>query len=143
MKTDRRQRTGAGGGFTLLELIVVITIIGILGTLVVVRVSGWVGRAQEMKIKNDLQAIVQAAEHYKLQYSTYPDSLETMKTGAKGPDGSEFASSIDNTKDPWNVDYIYELGSDGKPHARCLGKDQAEGGEGENKDFEYPDTTAR
>ena len=129
-------------GFTLLELIVVITIIGILGTLVVVKVQGWVGEARKTKIKTDLKAIYDAAEHYYMQFSSYPTSIEEMKSGQKGPNGDEFNSPIDNAKDPWNNDYLYEQGSDGKPHVRCLGKDNTEGGEGENKDYEYPDTSA-
>ncbi len=132
----RKRRTGA---FTLLELIVVITIIGILGTVVVVKVQGWVWRAKEMKIKNDLKSIVDAAEQYHLVAGTYPGSLEEMKPGAKLPDGSEVPGTIENSKDPWGNEYIFEMGQDGKPQARCLGKDQTEGGEGENRDYQYPD----
>ena len=143
MNGTTRIGAAARRGFTLLELIVVITIIGILGTLVVVKVQGWVGKAKEMKIKADLKAIIDAAEHYNLQFSQYPESIEAMKPGMKGPNGEDFASPIENVKDPWNNEYLYSVESDGKPHARCLGRDQAEGGEGDNKDFEYPETTGR
>src|ERR1041385_1215583 len=132
-----RVGTGGRGAFTLLELIVVITIIGILGTLVVVKVQGWGGKTKEPRIRADLKAIIQAAEYYHLQFGTYPTSIEEMKTGAKGPSGEDFNSPIENSKDPWNNEYLFETGPDGKPLVRCLGQDGVEGGEGDNKDFQY------
>jgi general secretion pathway protein G len=135
-------RTGivsrARKGFTLLELIVVITIIGILGTLVVVKVQGWVEKARIEKIKSDLREIIKAAEIYQVATGGYPSSLEELKSG-KDQQGNEIGSQIGETKDPWNNDYLYEIGGDGKPHARCLGHDNQEGGEGPNKDYDYPE----
>jgi general secretion pathway protein G len=129
-------------GFTLLELIVVITIIGILGTLVVVRVASMPERARQTKIKTDLQSIIHAAELYQASCGSIPSTLEELKSG-KCPDGStDSGISLGDTKDPWNNEYLYEVGSDGKPHVRCLGKDNAESGEGENVDHEYPEPSA-
>lgn len=126
-------------GFTLLELIVVITIIGILGTLVVVKVADMPKKARQAKIKNDLQSIVRAAELYQATCGSIPQTLEELK-GGKCPDGTtESGIAVDQTKDPWNNEYLYEVGSDGKAHVRCLGMDNAEGGEGENVDYEFPE----
>jgi general secretion pathway protein G len=129
-------------GFTLLELIVVITIIGILGTLVVVKVSTLPAKARVTKIKHDLKAIVHAAELFQASTGRLPESLEELKSGksASGSAGEEDSGlSLGQTKDPWNNEYIYEMTPDGKVRARCLGKDGAEGGDGENKDYEEPE----
>lgn len=129
-------RRGLERGFTLLELIVVITIIGLLGTLVVVRVGGVLGRANKTKIMNDLQAIVNAAEMYRTMEGYYPETIEELVEG-KSQDGTETVG-LDLKQDPWGNDYYYEL-SNGKPRAYCLGQDGQQGGEGDNQDYFYPE----
>jgi general secretion pathway protein G len=124
-------------GFTLLELIVVITIIGILGTLVTVKVVGYIANAQRTKILTDLKTIYRAAEMYQSTLGSFPQNIDDLKSG-KGPN-SEFVASIENDKDPWGNQYEYTV-LDGKPHVRCNGRDGAPGGEGENQDYEWPET---
>ncbi len=130
-------------GFTLLELIVVITIIGILGTLVVVKVGGFTGTAKVTKIKNDMQAIFRAAEIYKVTTGGFPQSIDELKNPPQNAaTGSQSTDPLldQNVKDPWNNDYLYEIDSTGKPVVRCYGKDGAQGGEGDDKDYSYPET---
>lgn len=128
-------------GFTLLELIVVITIIGILGTIVTMRVAGWVGKTKAMKVKQDLQTVVRAAEMYYYDTGSYPESVEELR-GGTSPDGEKLSFEFERgLLDPWGNEYNYEF-RDGKPHAWCLGKDGVEGGGEDNDDnrdyFEPP-----
>ena len=130
-RTGTRKRQG----FTLLELIVVITIIGLLGTFVVVKVQTVIPETQKTKIKHDLEAIVEAAEMYYYMNGSYPTSLDELSSG-KTEDGDP-TIGLEKTADPWNNSYEYEL-VEGKPKAHCYGKDGELGGEGDDTDYEYP-----
>ena len=136
---DRKApRLNARRGFTLLELIVVSTIIGLLGTFVVVKVGPAIFKTQQTKIKHDLKAIVEAAEMRYYSTGSWPSSLEELTSGTD-EDGNE-TISVGKTKDPWGQDYEYTL-EDGKPKAYCYGKDGEPGGDGDNTDYEYPEST--
>lgn len=128
------------GGFTLLELIVVITIIGILASLVVVRTSGFGPRARRMKVESDTENILKVAEAIYVETGRYPETLEDM-INATDANGLPLSASLDEyPKDPWGGEYTYEL-LDGKPSITCLGADNELGGEGENEDIIKPDTS--
>jgi general secretion pathway protein G len=126
-------------GFTLLELIVVITIIGLLGTIVVVNVQGVGPKARKTKVTADIKNIHQVAEMLFTSEGRYPETIEDM-VNARDDDGMpKIASLKDFPKDPWQNEYVYEI-IDGTPQVRCLGKDAAEGdGDGgEDVDIIYP-----
>ena len=124
-------------GFTLLELIVVITIIGILGTLVTIKVIPILFDARCSKIKTDLQSIARAAKIVQVRTGSAPTSIEEL-ISARPDEGILDALPLD----PWNRAYIYQL-RDGIPTAICLGRDGAEGGEGEDADWIFPDPGKR
>ena len=118
--------------------VIAILWIPVLSTLVVVRVSTLPAKARVTKIKADLMNIVHAAELYQAFRGSFPQSIEKLKRGGTGAQGTEdLGVSLGRTMDPWGNEYIYELTGDGKPRARCLGKDGVEGGEGENRDHVY------
>ena len=120
--------------FTLIELIVVITIIGILGTFVVMRAARWPVEVRKTKVRNDLKTIIQAADLYKIANGSYPSSIDELRSPRET--GSAAEPYLKEAIDPWMRPYLYEVLPDGKPRAWCLGRDGVEGGEGEDADAE-------
>jgi general secretion pathway protein G len=126
-------------GFTLLELIVVITIIGLLGTIVVVNVSGVGPKARLTKIRADLKNIHSVAEMLFTSEGRYPESIEEMVNARDDNGNPKIASLKEFPKDPWRNEYIYEI-IDGEPQIKCLGQDGQEGDSGGKEDVDvlYP-----
>ncbi len=131
-------------GFTLIELMAVLVILGILGTIVVVNVAPIFQRANLAKIKADMAQTSKALEIYKLNEITYPstseglDALVLPHSGLKNPflypeDG--YISSL--PLDPWGNEYIYENPprKSKKFDLYTLGADGVEGGSGEDTDI--------
>ncbi len=128
-------------GFTLVELMVVIVIIGILASIVVVNVGGTDVEAKQAKAKAEVKAIYDAIGIYKTRVGEYPESLEQLIEGPPDFEGvwRPLLQSRSVPRDPWNNDYIYELPEEGGQYVvKCLGADNAEGGTGENKDIIWP-----
>ena len=125
-------------GFTLLELIVVITIIGILASFVVVRTAGFGYNARKVKAVADMQSIANVADGMKMEVGRYPEAVEDM-INAVDDNGAPLSSVLDKfPKDPWGNEYIYEI-VEGRPTLQCFGADGQEGGEGEDVDLFHPD----
>ncbi|MEZ5980607.1 MAG: type II secretion system major pseudopilin GspG [Planctomycetota bacterium] len=135
MKILHTTKKRARGGFTLAEMMVVIVIIGLLATLVVPNVIGYLGRANTTKIKADIQQIVSAINNFELSYNRKPESLEELTSPPDG--GPAFLNKV--PKDPYGMAYGYEppsSSSDSTFRVFTLGKDKSPGGEGDNADLD-------
>ena len=131
-------------GFTLIELMAVLVILGILATIVVVNVSPVFQRANLEKVRADMEQTTKALELYKFNELTYPntsqglDALTTPHSELKNPflfpDGG-YISSI--PLDPWGREYLYVYPPQKSRNfdLYTLGADGLEGGTGENTDF--------
>lgn len=129
-------------GFTLVELMVVIVILGLLATVVVLNVLPQGDRARAEKAKSDIATIETALDTYKLQNLSYPSTSEGLASLLQPP------PSVDPTryqkggyikklpKDPWGRDYLYAMpGTHGDIDIWTYGADGKDGGEGVNSDI--------
>ena len=126
-RTDRARE----GGFTLVELMVVIVIIGLLATVVVINVLPAQDTARMKKAEADIALLEQAAEMYRLNKFDYPatgDGLQALVTEG-------YVKRLPD--DPWGNPYRYAApGGDGRAFdIYSYGADGAEGGEDDNADI--------
>lgn len=120
-----RQRK-ANSGFTLIELMVVIVILGIIGTMAFVFLLDKPDQAKWSRAQTEMLQIHQALSDYRLDNGDYPADLADLTT--------QFPNGV--PQDPFaKTDFQYDLTEDGFELV-CLGKDQADGGEkSPNKDI--------
>jgi general secretion pathway protein G len=128
MKNRRRR---GEEGFTLVELMVVIVIIGLLATVVIINVMPATDKAAATKAKADIATLEQGVEMYRLNRMKYPDG----ENGLQAVVADGFVKRL--PKDPWGNDYKYAApGRDGRQFdVYSLGADGREGGEGEDADI--------
>ena len=138
-----RPARGRHAGFTLVELMVVIVIIGLLATVVMVNVMPSQDRAMVEKARADIATLEQALETYRLEMLSYPDTRQGLDALVKAPPGlarperyrqGGYIRRLPN--DPWDNPYQYRYpGQHGRFDVYSLGADGQEGGEGENADI--------
>ncbi len=125
-------------GFTLMELLVVMVILGLLAALVGPRIWKNVTKSKITTAKTQIELLGQALDQFRLDTGRYPTSqegLEALRTspGVEGYDGPYLRKPVPN--DPWNRPYVYlSPGSQGDYDLSTYGLDGSPGGEGKNKD---------
>ena len=141
MRKNRNKFTNQTG-FTLIEVIVVLVILGILASIVVPKVVSRTDQAQVVKAKQDIRALESALQMYRVDNFNYPSTdqglqaLSEKPTSGQEPKNWQDGGYIKKVpKDPWGNDYqylspgekgdfdIYSLGSDGRPGGDDASKD--------------------
>ena len=126
-------------GFTLIELMVVVIIIGVLAALVGPKLFGKVSAAKLKAAKAQIELFGTALDALRLDVGRYPTGEEGLKALREKPSGMEawkgpyLPKEIPN--DPWGKPYIYKSpGEHGDYDLMSYGLDGAPGGDGENED---------
>jgi general secretion pathway protein G len=140
------ERNGSGRlGFTLIEILVVITVIGLLAALVGPRILGRVSEAKSATAKAQLEMLSLALDNYRLDNGSYPTTEQGLAALQEKPSrdpaplnwrGPYLKRNI--PADPWGRPYLYRSPGEHDPGGSdlsSLGKDGQPGGEGEDGDI--------
>jgi general secretion pathway protein G len=137
--------TSEEAGFTLIEIMVVMFILGLLVTLVAPKILGRTDEAKRTKAAADLRAIEQALHLYKLDSGNYPTTDQGLKALVTKPESGIIPARWNSEGylekvpvDPWGHPYLY-LSSGERYTLKSLGADGEEGGEGKYADLDSHD----
>jgi general secretion pathway protein G len=130
-------------GFTLIEIMVVVVILGILAALVVPKIMGRPDEARVVAARQDIATLMQALKLYKLDNIAYPSTEQGLQAlvvkpgSAPIPPNWKSGGYIDRLpKDPWGHEFQYlNPGLHGEIDVFSLGADGAPGGEGNDGDI--------
>jgi general secretion pathway protein G len=137
------RRPAAEAGFTLVELMVVVVILGLLATVVMINVLPSQDRAMREKAKADISTLEQALDTYRLENLAYPTTEQGLRAlveppaGLSRPDRYRQGGYIRRLpEDPWGNPYQYaNPGRQGRYDVYSFGADGAPGGEGDGADI--------
>jgi general secretion pathway protein G len=141
LHTLSRLRRAAQAGFTLIELMVVLVIIGVLAALIVPNVLDRAEDARATAAKTDVNNLMQALKLYKLDNQRYPTTEQGLQalvakpaTGPIPPNWKPYVEKL--PEDPWRHPYQYlNPGVKGEIDVMSFGADGQPGGEGKNADI--------
>lgn len=130
-------------GFTLIEIMVVVVILGILASVIAPRIMDNPDKARVSKAKHDINALESALDVYRLDNFVYPTTDQGLEalvapptTSPEPPNWKQGGYIKRLKKDPWGNDYLYlNPGQQGEIDIYSLGADAAPGGDGINADI--------
>jgi general secretion pathway protein G len=138
--SQAKSRHRGDEGFTLLELLVVLAIMGLLAAIVAPQVLKYLGSSRSQTAKVQVQNISSALELYKLDVGRYPSQTEGLQALVTAPSDAAswngpYLKNVAALQDPWGQPYhLRSPGQHGEVDVYSLGSDKAEGGSGEARD---------
>src|SRR3970040_980135 len=129
-------------GFTLIEIMVVVVIIGLLAAMIAPNIMRQLYRAEINRARQDVRSIESALDLYRLDNYRYPSTEEGLKALVTNPGETIAPNWVKGgylksmPEDPWNREYLYlQPGQHGEFDVYTLGADGQEGGEDNNADI--------
>lgn len=139
-QTDCSARRNRPRGFTLVELLVVLVILGLIAGLAAPQVIRFIGGAKSDTAGLQIERLSTALELYRLEVGSYPSEQDALLALVERPISAEawsgpYLKNAEALIDPWRAPYIYRYpGQNGEFDLYSLGADGQEGGDGENAD---------
>jgi general secretion pathway protein G len=140
MRPEFFHRTSREAGFTLLELLVVMVILGLLAGFVAPKFFAHIGKSEVQAARSQIDSFEKALDQYRLDTGHYPSTEQGLAALVEKPDGEPhwggpyLKRSV--PKDPWGHPYQYRYpGEKGEVDVFSYGKDGQPGGEGEAADI--------
>ena len=139
MKNKKKNRRRTRSGFTIVEILVVVIIIGLLATMIAPPLLRHLIRTRQSVAKSNIATLEATIDSFSLVYGRLPQTLEELITRPSDIpeekwEGASFKSK--DLLDPWEREFIYKVPGDHGPYdLYSLGKDGQEGGEKEDADI--------
>lgn len=136
-----RESRGRPNGYTLVELLVVLAILGLLVALAAPRVIKYLGSAKTDTARIQIEKLSGVLDLYRLEVGRYPTEQEGMLALVEQPPqidawNGPYLKNRESLIDPWGTPYLYQFpGEHGEYDLYTLGADGKEGGEGEDQDI--------
>lgn len=139
-ETARGEADPKKNGFTLMEMLVVLVVIGLIAAVAIPQITNLLGSAKGKAAKIQLDTLSASLRHFELDNGAFPTTeqgleiLWTMTDANPGWNGP-YVRQERQLRDPWGHDFIYRAPADGAPYELItLGADNKEGGTGEDAD---------
>jgi len=138
--TMRTLRRRGESGFTLLELLVVLAIMGMLAAIIAPQVIRYLGTSRTQTAKVQIQYVMQGLELFRIDVGRYPSQQEGLvalvnPTPTAPNWNGPYLKKESAIRDPWGNPYLYQIpGQHGEVDVYSLGQDKAPGGTGEAQD---------
>ena len=128
-------------GFTLMEMLVVLVVIGLIAAVAIPQITKLMGSAKSKAAKVQMETLSAGLRYYEMDVGSYPTSEQGLEVLWSMPDpepgwSGPYLRQERQLKDPWNRDFVYRSPVEGAPFELIsLGADGKEGGTGEDADI--------